>query len=480
MANPIAVPGTNVPSGAAVSPGGAQGPSAVSANANNKATLGTDSLVLVQGTAAGVAATTHAQTVSGDDPQLSTLASASTKGLLNQTSGLATDFIDGTNNSQPLQPVIWSARLRSFNAVGNPNFEVDQRNVGNAVVNPGGGNFICDRWIKAGGGTYTVNCQQVASAANMVVPGTNFRLSSKYFIVTLTAQETTLGATEFLGIRQFLEGIRLRELIGDVHSVSLLVFSSVAGLKFSLAIRDAAATPTRSLVKLCTISVAGTWTLIPLPNLPVWDSGGTFNILPGLQGYDLAITLACGSTLIAPAADIWQSGNYLGAPGMSNFCASPVNSTFVAGFVQHEPGPLCTTPIDCPFTQNYDDCLRYYQKSYAYPIAVGGGGTTQNSFATFNSIVAVNASAFTLDGGVRFPKPMARGPTAVAYHPNTGTANQALLYYATSGTVPTTTFGQTISSVVATAGGIAALNCPSGTSTAPMTALAEWTADTGW
>src|SRR6201997_2695477 len=80
---------------------GAPGPSAVSANANNKATLGSDSLILVQGTAAGIAATTHAQTVSGDDPQLTNartptaheashvtgtdqipLASVSTKGLL--------------------------------------------------------------------------------------------------------------------------------------------------------------------------------------------------------------------------------------------------------------------------------------------------------------------------------------------------------------------------------------------------------------
>jgi len=49
---------------------GPAGPTAVSANANNKATLGSDSLTLVQGVAAGIAATTHAQTVSGDDPQL--------------------------------------------------------------------------------------------------------------------------------------------------------------------------------------------------------------------------------------------------------------------------------------------------------------------------------------------------------------------------------------------------------------------------
>lgn len=51
-------------------PTGPAGPSAVSANANNKATLGSDSLILVQGTVAGASATTHSQVVSGDDPQL--------------------------------------------------------------------------------------------------------------------------------------------------------------------------------------------------------------------------------------------------------------------------------------------------------------------------------------------------------------------------------------------------------------------------
>jgi hypothetical protein len=68
--------GNQGPTGAtgAQGPQGPQGPpgsgGGISANANNKATLGTDSLILVQGTAAGIAATTHAQTVSGDDPQL--------------------------------------------------------------------------------------------------------------------------------------------------------------------------------------------------------------------------------------------------------------------------------------------------------------------------------------------------------------------------------------------------------------------------
>src|SRR5258708_39852891 len=55
------------------------------------------------------------------------IADATQDGLLRRVSGLTTDFIDGSNHCQALQPVIWSARLRSFNTVGNPTFEVDQR-----------------------------------------------------------------------------------------------------------------------------------------------------------------------------------------------------------------------------------------------------------------------------------------------------------------------------------------------------------------
>src|SRR4029077_7860842 len=77
-------------------------------------------------------------------------ASASTAGLLKQLSGNTTDFVDVTNTCQNLvtaiQPTIWSARLRSFNAIGNPTFEVSQRNAGNSVSNPSSGAFVIDRW----------------------------------------------------------------------------------------------------------------------------------------------------------------------------------------------------------------------------------------------------------------------------------------------------------------------------------------------
>jgi hypothetical protein len=91
MANPNAVPGTVVSSGALITPAGGTGaqgvqgpgaPSGVSTDSGNTATLGTDSKVYVPATP---------------------LASASVNGLLKQVSGSTRDLIDGTNNSRDIE-----------------------------------------------------------------------------------------------------------------------------------------------------------------------------------------------------------------------------------------------------------------------------------------------------------------------------------------------------------------------------------------
>jgi Collagen triple helix repeat (20 copies) len=396
-------------------------------------------------------------------------ASTSTAGLLKQLSGNTTDFVDGTNTCQNLvtaiQPTIWSATRRVFNSLGNPTFEVDQRNVGNSVINPAAGTLIIDRWMKAGSGTYTVNCRQVTPATIPVVPGTNFQITSKIFQVNLQTAQASLAAGDFLVIRQTPEGIRLRELINDVHSVSLLVQSTVAPLSFSLALRDAG--NTRSLVKLCTITAPNVWQFITLPNLPIWSSGGSFNITPGAQGYFFEITLACGSTFMAPAADTFQVGQFYGAPGMSNFCNNAVNTIFSVAFVQHEPGAQCTTPIDCPFQQNYDDCLRYYQKSNDYATAVG----TNTNIGSINGLVAATVNTWVIGLSPGFQKPMAKDPTMSFYDNNNGAANTM---YNTSNATHVT-----ISSSIASQKGIMSINL-STAQTAGSWMAAHYTADTGW
>jgi hypothetical protein len=366
MANTIAVPGTNVPAGAAVSPGGAQGVQGIqgsvtpSADALNIATLGSDSRIYVP------------------DPT----------------------------------PVITSVRLRSFNAIGNPSFEVDSRQVGSLLTNPASGGFIQDRWQLTRTGTMTVNTQQTI-LPTVNVPGTTSAITSRVQALTLTTQQASLGASDFITLNQYIEGPMLRELINGTHSISLLVSSTVAPLEFSIALRDSPTT--QSLVKLCTITTGSTWTLVTLPNIPVWPTAN-FSLTPGNVGYIFSIVLSAGSTITAPAADVWQSGNYIGAPGMDNWASKAVNSVFYCAFIQHEPGPNCTTLIDKPFSQSLDECLRYYQKSYRYSekpgVAIAGGPQFYVPAGGANPITQII-----------FPKPMAKDPTVTGYSPSTGAIN---------------------------------------------------------
>jgi hypothetical protein len=172
---------------------------------------------------------------------------------------------------------------------------------------------------------------------------------------------------------------------------------------------------THSLTNSLTLGAASTWTLLPLPNLPLWPGAGTFVNTPGALGYVLGITLACGTTFMSPTNGTWQSGNFLGAVGQSNFAAQAVNSTFDIAFVQHEPGSQCTTPMDCPFRQNYDDCLRYYYKTWDYGTAVGTA-TDNGSFTSAMNVAGALMPIFT-----RFPVPMAKIPT-VSYWSRSGVA----------------------------------------------------------
>jgi hypothetical protein len=192
----------------------------------------------------------------------------------------------------------------------------------------------------------------------------------------------------------------------------------VAPLSFSVAIRDPASA--HSFVHLCTIPTANVWTLITIPNIPGFPGAGNWSIFPGVYAASVSITLACGSTYIAPAADTWQNGNFIGAPGMSNFVAGPVNSSFTIGFVQHEPGPVCSTPIDKPFTQNLDECLRYFCKTYDYDVAIGTASTNGGSIVVQNSTTGFY-------GPARFPKLMAKVPTVICYNAATGAANSLRL-----------------------------------------------------
>jgi hypothetical protein len=303
---------------------------------------------------------------------------------------------------------ITAVRLRSFNAVGNPNFEVDQRMTGSTST---AGVLVVDRWGRGG----PLGVSLVRVAGTIVIPGTNFAITQDFMRLTVTTQKASLAAGDLANMNQVIEGVTLRELISDVHSIGLLVRSSVAGLSFGVALRDAASA--WSLTKLATIPLANTWTLITLPNLPVWTPSATWSLSQGVQGYFLFITVAAGSSFIPPANDTWQSGNFVGALGQSNFAANAVNSTFDVAFVQHEPGPVCTTLMDKPFSQNLFECQRYFQKSYSYGVKPGTVDQT-GALNWYNQGVSSSNLLIPIAFKVTMAKPP---PNMIGWSPATGT-----------------------------------------------------------
>jgi hypothetical protein len=302
-------------------------------------------------------------------------------------SGLATDFVDGSNRCQDLEaairPVIYEVGLyNGYNSLGNPNFEIDQINCGGSYVINGGKGI--DRWLSGWVGSMTMSWQQVpTSIGNVCVPGTTRTITSKIFRATLTKAAATLAATDYIQIWANIEGPVWRPLAGGAHNVQLLVRSSVAPLRFSLALNDASGsggTPTYTLAKVCTIPLPDVWTLISLPDLPGWQ--GTYNYLDRTLAYYFEIGLAAGANKQVPANDVWVAGNFCSANGVDNFANNPVGSTFDVAFAQHSPGGECGYLLDKPWQTNLDECIRYYEKSYNY-FTKAGTANTQGSSMIF-------------------------------------------------------------------------------------------------
>ena len=387
------------------------------ANAGGGTSAGT---LQVTGKAGNTLTLLNPATVSAIPP-----ASSTAPGLLNTLSGNAGDYVGGDNNCYNLvnavAPIIWYVRSRTYNSIGNPNFEVNQRlwAIG-APVLPANGAFLVDRWSVSRSATISATFTIGASAGTSVVPGSNFQLGGQVLVIQLGAQQTTLAAGDYFAVQQSIEGAAFRELQQDVHSLSLLINTNAA-LNFSVSLRNSG--NTQSLV--IPVSAPSGVSLLTFPNLPVWPGSSFSNITGGAVGYTLSVCLAAGSNFIAPATGSWQSGNYLGAPGMDNFLAKPVGNNLVLSFIQHESGYQCSSLIDKPFDQNYHECLRYFCKSYAYTQALGTA-VTGLAFTSATSLAAVY-------GNAPFPRPMAKAVVTI-YNSATGAVNSVRI----NGTTDTT------------------------------------------
>lgn len=375
------------------------------------------------------------------------------------------DLATSLGSASGMVGAITSVRLRSFNAIGNPSFEVDQVNV-NTALNLGLNTKICDRWYGNKNAATAVIAAQANNNNNSDVPGTNYRISTTSLNIGVSTPQATLAAGEYLFVNQVLEGSQIREIIDDVFSVSLLISATVAPITLSVSLTDP--TATQSFVKHVTIPTTNP-TLITIPNIPaipVGASGNTFSSRPGVAGMQIRIALGCGTTYQGGSSGVWSAGNFLSLSGFPNNVATVVTVLF--RFIQIEPGALCTTLIDKPFAANYDECLRYYFKTLGYSTAIGTA-TQAGANATFRAFAVSGMNGY----GV-FAKRLAKVPTVNIYGPNgvlnnvsdnlTGTA------VAVTGTAAATVSDQSFLQIAASGN----------TLTASNTYVCHYTAETGW
>jgi hypothetical protein len=334
-------------------------------------------------------------------------------GIWPQVTGNPSDVLTGDVACTSIGLVI----NRAYNSIGNPTMEVDQKLAGAIAVPVPPYATFTDRWGSTKTGTMALTVQRVVAnstaAGGIVYPGSTNILTNSYLRATVTTAQAGLLAGDFLFISQLVEGSRMRELLGP-HSIQLVVRCSVANTSFSMTLRDP--NGSRSLTQLCNIPAANVWTVIKLQNIPQWPLTGTFNTSPGVLGYRFDICLAAGTSFTAPVNNSWNSGNFLGAPGQSNFASNTAGATFDIAFAQHQPGVVCSYPVDLPFPQNLEDCTRYYCKSHPFntaPGAVAVGGISAIMTATGSQVVAP----------VQFAKRMMATPTVLGYNPTTGSVN---------------------------------------------------------
>lgn len=237
-----------------------------------------------------------------------------------------------------------------FNYVVNPAMQISQENGTTSLSTPGA--YPADQWPTAFPNTYG-STAQVLGSPNAI------RLWCGATIAP--------GAGQNAFFQQYLEGQRVADLYWGSAQAKQVVLRFKAGLTsgtvpftFTAALRTYS-TPYFSYSHNFTITVASLlqeFTMaVPGPTVGAWPNDNTYAI-------GLFITGMAGSTFIAPSVDTWNSGNYIGAPGISNLFDTANHGLDLAD-VGLYADPFLTgvaPPWEAPdYQQTLWECQRYLE-----------------------------------------------------------------------------------------------------------------------
>jgi hypothetical protein len=270
-----------------------------------------------------------------------------------------------------------SAGLYGFkNRIINGAMMIDQRNngaSGTAVA------YTVDRFFynasQASKGTWQQN-------AGSVTPPTGF----KNYLGFTSSSAYTLGATDYFGLYQSIEGLNIIDLAwgtANAQSVTLSfrVYSSITGT-FAGSLNNSGYS--RSYPFTYTISSANTWTTINV-TIP-GDTAGTWLTTNGI-GITVNFSLGTGATY-SGTANAWAGSLYLSATGATSVVGTNGATFYITG-VQLEKGTTATSFDYRSYGTELSLCQRYYESGvWAFYCSSSGFGTTY----TYNFVVTKRTS----------------------------------------------------------------------------------------
>jgi hypothetical protein len=264
----------------------------------------------------------------------------------------------------------------------NGSMDVSQQNGTTAVTTSG--SYIVDGWLLNASGTMAISVAQVADAP----PGYTNSIKA-----SVTTAEASLGASDFVGLIQVIEGFRSSRLAfgaasAQPISIGFWTKNHRTGA-YSGSIRNSATA--RSYPFSFTQNVADTWEYktVTIPG----DVTGTWVGNTNGIGLGICFTMACGTTFQAPA-NAWAAGNFIAATGTTNGVAANTDYMQITGVVIL-PGIELPSASRAPFImRSYDQelplCERYFEKWDV----TGVGGYSVLAVGTWANTTQLNAVCY--------------------------------------------------------------------------------------
>ncbi len=279
--------------------------------------------------------------------------------------------------------------------------EVDQINRGNLVATING--YAIDLFKVTNSGAAVLASQQVVDAP----PGLSNSLK-----VSVTTSNASPGSADFCYISTALEGFRVQRLLfGNAVATTLAVGFWVKTFRAGIyGVNISNAAGNRGYSAPFTVAASGVWqwVAVAVPG----DVTGTW---PTNNVKSLVITWAmmAGSGL-QMTPNSWTAGGQQGVSGQVNGAQSVSDTMQITG-VSAFPGYVVPSAarsvgLCSPFAEARIQCMRYWQKSYNYEVALATstnvGANVFSSYGTTGSVMEVP---------VRFPVSMMTAPSMTIY-----------------------------------------------------------------